>query len=386
MNDQKLLSNLSAYQKLDLFTLRKKLQVDFPNLSVSDLQLLSESIQLSNRLSEKAFPFQFWNLKTTVFEQATDFRLAKFHASLLKPFSGLILDGCGGAGFDGLAFYLEKINVLSTEIDPIHFHHLVSNKTLYELQNWNINHRNFLELNPENFSALYLDPMRRNSNSRFVKLEDYEPSIDEILKWLPDSKPVLIKVSPMLQISEQIKRNFQITYVGLNWECKEILLSKHFSNLRSENLFIYEESNIRFLNEESEHYTADSQQLTGTQFIYEPHPAILKSGFENQIFTSLNLRKVSKDTGYFFGKDTNVEHLAKKYYLIDSEYNKYSSLGTYLSENSQFNFVLKKKNSNIDIDKISRKLDWKKGNPERIIFISTANNESAFWVGEELKD
>ncbi len=384
MDFHSILSQLEFFQQQNPFKLREILKSNFPQSSITELSTLSESIHLSKRLKEKAFPYPFWNLSTHVFEQATDFRLAEFHSELLRPVSSHILDGCGGAGFDGFAFIKSGHKVTTTENDPIHVSNLEQNKSTFKIKDWEISNSSFLELNPNVFTAIYLDPMRRKDSGRFVELEDYEPSFSKIMNWLPPNLPVLIKVSPLLKITESLRKDFQLVFVGLNRECKEVLLARNFKNLSSENLFIWETGKIINLNQFNKNPELINMNLNTCEFIYEPHAALLKSRRQDDVSSSLNLRKPSEDCGYFFGNSVDVEHLYEHYQLIDKQYHKLSSLSEYLNNNPSFNFTFKKKNSSVDLEAYSRKIKWKKDRKELILFITEVNEKAVFWIGSKV--
>jgi len=380
-----IISKLDSLKSQNPFKLREILQSHFPQSTNSELSELSESIFLSTRLKEKAFPFSFWNLTTQVFEQATDFRIAKFHSEILKKHSKHILDGCGGAGFDSVAFSKSGFNVTCSEINQTHYLNLEKNKNIYQFGSLKLIQTNFLELNPNDFSAIYLDPMRRKDSGRFVDLEDYEPSFSKIINWLPPKLPVLIKVSPLLKITEKLRKDFQLVFVGLNRECKEVLLARNIITLEKENLFIWESNRIINLENlpQTQNFVFDN--FENTEFIYEPHAAMLKSNRQNEFSNSLNLRKPSEDCGYFFGNNAHVEHLYERYQLIDKQYYKLSFLFEYLKNNSTFNFTFKKKNSNVDLEIYTQKMKWKKNQKELIIFISEVNGKTVFWIGSHIK-
>ena len=380
-----IISQLDFLQSQNAFKLREILLFQFPQATNSELSELSESIFLSKRLKEKAFPFSYWNFSTQIFEQATDFRIATFHSEILKKHCKHILDGCGGAGFDSLAFSKSGFKVTCSEINQKNYLNLEKNKTIYQIEGLKLIQTNFLELNPNDFSAIYLDPMRRKDSGRFVELEDYEPSFSKILNWLPLKIPVLIKVSPLLKITDNLRNDFQLVYVGLNRECKEVLLARNIETLKKENLFIWESNKLINLENLQQTPNLDFESLDKIEFIYEPHSALLKSNRHNEFSNSLNLRKPSEDCGYFFGNNTHVEHLYERYQLIDKQYYKLSLLFEYLKNNPTFNFTFKKKNSNVDLEIYSRKMKWQKNQKELIIFISEVNGKTVFWVGSHIK-
>lgn len=380
-----ILKTIDEWKSLNSFQIRKKLEAQFPELSVEKYSWISESIELSKRLSEKNFIYPLWLSSIQTFEQATNLNIAKFHSRLLSNHSGHILDACAGAGFDAVAFLNDGNEVSSCEINQSTVSKLNLNRELYGLNRWKILNSNAVNENPKNYSAVYFDPMRRINNKRMVRIEDYSPGINELGKFLQSGLPVLIKVSPLLTITPELIDSFQLIYVSHDFECKEILLGKNVTHHPKNSIYISDHDSL---------FNLDNFPLTETKtltneinsfpWIYEPNPALLKSGFVKSVASQFEIVQPSENCGYFFGSNSSVEHLFRRYQLIDSQFYKINKINRMMNEFTG-EIILKKKNSSLDLNSIKLRKRKVSGSTKTIFFISENEGETVFWIGKSVE-
>ena len=379
-----IVNNADEWLPLNSFQLRKKLESRFPGLTTENYSWISEAIELSTRLSEKNFPFHFWLSSFQTFEQATNFKIAQFHSRLLSKPNGKILDACAGAGFDAIAFLNDGNQVTSCELNESSAKKLNLNRELYGLSNWKINQTNCIDENPKSYSALYFDPMRRMNNKRMVRIEDYSPGIQEIAKFTKSGIPILIKTSPLLTITPEIKNEFQMIFVSRHFECKEILLAKNLIHLPQNSLYFADHDfHFNLDNLQDQPNENGKSDLNEFQFIYEPNPALLKSGMVKQAASHFDIVQPSENCGYFFGNNYDVEHLFRRYQLIDNQYYKINKINKRMNQFSG-EIILKKKNSSFDLNSI--KLGKRKiiDNSKTIFFITEHEGKTVFWIGKSV--
>ena len=138
--------------------------------------------------------------------------------------------------------------------------------------------------------VLYLDPARRDVyNRKMVSLHDCSPDVIDLQNiLLKNAKNVLIKVSPMLDISlitNELKNISEIHIVSVKNECKEVLIKiepsfdgdiKYFcvnfvgNDLKSVQSFEFSES--------SEIFESSKFAPTIHHYLYEPNASLMKSG------------------------------------------------------------------------------------------------------------
>lgn len=170
-------------------------------------------------------------------EQASHQAIAKFHSSLIPP--GLnILDMTAGLGIDALEFAKAAKSVTAIDIINSKTEALKHNAKLFNLNNLNtINNDSvsWLAETTQQFDLIFLDPARRDeNNNRVYNLKDCMPDVLKLEKLLlQKSSSVLIKASPLLDITQTIKdfQNISSIYtVGIKGECKEILIELRKTN------------------------------------------------------------------------------------------------------------------------------------------------------------
>ena len=170
----------------------------------------------------------------------------------------------------------------------------------------------------DSYSLIYLDPARRGKDGgRVYSLKDCEPDITvlrhELLRIAPR---ILLKASPMADIRvllSELPEAAEVRIVSHNNECKEILvlmqrnhsappeeipiaaveiLDDHASQTDEFHFTLHEER-------EAAAETALPQEIKG--YLYEPSPALLKSGAFKLPAVRFGLRKISASTHYYVG-------------------------------------------------------------------------------------
>ena len=162
-------------------------------------------------------------------EQATAEAVAKFKATLFK--GNTFYDLSGGLGIDDYWLSQNFKNVISIDCDE-ELNEIVE-ENFRILKTTNIK-RETAFAQDFDFSVtakddlIYLDPDRRDSHGRRQYLpENHSPNLYEILKKVPAKTKVVIKLSPMVDISLLLK---EISTISTIWvishkqENKEILL------------------------------------------------------------------------------------------------------------------------------------------------------------------
>jgi len=162
----------------------------------------------------------------------------------------------------------------------------------------------FLKNSSHDFDWLYLDPSRRNKiKGKVFLLSDSEPNVIENSSLLfGKSKNILIKTSPLLDISMGIKELNGIREIhifAINNEVKELLwvLNRGYSGEIDIKTVNITKSNTQTFNFElSKEKTTSSKYSLPLAYIYEPNAAILKSGAFKVIGYRLNLKKLHQNT------------------------------------------------------------------------------------------
>jgi len=239
-------------------------------------------------------------------EQASSEITAQYKASICegKKFADLT----GGFGIDCFfisrkfeqAVYVEKQKNLC-EIAKHNFTALQADNIIII----NDEAKNYLDKMSE-VDCIYIDPARRSgSGKKLVFLSDCEPNVQLLApKLLQKAERVLIKLSPMLDISSavnEIPQTTEIHILAVENDCKEILLvlQKQKPNdikIRTVNFLKNNEAQIfeyALAQETSANatYTAEIKK-----YLYEPNVAVMKSGGFKMLSQYYNVEKFHPNT------------------------------------------------------------------------------------------
>jgi 16S rRNA G966 N2-methylase RsmD len=162
----------------------------------------------------------------------------------------------------------------------------------------------FLKQSKEVYDLIYLDPSRKtNSHSKAILLKDYEPNvIDNLDLLLNKGKKVMIKTSPMLDLTAGIKQlqNVQSVHiVAVKNEVKELLWI-----LGKEQVEQVEVICVNLETEQPVFKTIFSSWGTfdfskPKKYLYEPNAAVMKSQQFDALLDQYPLRKLDQDAHLF---------------------------------------------------------------------------------------
>ena len=239
-----------------------------------------------------------WASKTNIIypirlsmEQCSSERTGLYKASITK--GNTVVDLTGGFGVD--TFYLSKAFSKSfyieqqTELAQIaeHNFHVLERKNISVLTG---NSELLLKNIGEKIDLIYLDPARRKEQQKVFKLSDCEPNIVDLQEfYFSFSDSILIKTSPMLDITEAIRQLgcvSEIHIVSVDNECKEVLylLNKnHIGEPTFKCIHDYKKTYQLFDFKSSEENSNKAELSMPLNYLYEPNPSILKAGAFNSI-------------------------------------------------------------------------------------------------------
>lgn len=293
-----------------------------------DIPKMASQIQARQKLSQK---LPTWTSNPHIFfpksisqEQASSEITAEFKASIV---SGNVLDLTGGMGVDSAAFakkakevvYVERQQDLKeitaynhAQLGYINIQHILGDGLAY------------LNQAVSTFDFIYLDPARRNAKGDKVLLfKDCEPNVLDFLPLIKDKSQLLLKTSPLLDLERAILELDgvdKIWVVCIKNEVKEILF------LKSKNATLEPAIDIIELNFEhsvifSGTLEAEKRKLTNigpiSNFLYEPHPGILKAGFFKLVETE-NMIKINSNTHLYSSKELDTKFPGKSFQVIET--------------------------------------------------------------------
>jgi len=255
-------------------------------------------------------------------EQCSSEQTALFKASLIK--GTLAIDLTGGAGVD--SFYLSK------QFEKVLY--VEQNKELAQLTKHNfkvLGADNITVINQlsESFLAefkgladlIYIDPARRDQNQKVFLFESCSPNILSLQKELLEkAKRVIIKASPMLDISKGIHQLLQVEQVhvvALKNEVKELLFIQ--SQQTTGSILIQA---IDLFNKSIFSTTWEDKMSASIgeikQYLYEPNAAILKTGKTDTLCALYKVDKLNPNT-HLFTSNLLIKNFPGRVFKIEKE-------------------------------------------------------------------
>ena len=238
----------------------------------------------------------------------------------------------------------------------------------------------FAESMPD-VDVAFIDPARRNVHGgKVFKLEDCSPNLSTLLpSLLPHCKRLLIKLSPMLDISEamrQLSAANRAYIIAVRNEVKELLIlfdkeskrnkeSEYTDNHLITAINIMRNSAESYSFTEAEEAAAIAQYLSPTEpvegYLYEPNAAILKAGAFRLMSERYAVRKLGINT-HLYQSDELVEAFPGRIWKIQVVVDKTKQK---LLSGQQANILTR--NYPLKPDDIRKKLKLRDGGEQYII-------------------
>lgn len=163
-----------------------------------------------------------------------------------------------------------------------------------------------------NYQFIYVDPARRDGAGRkTVGIGDCTPNVLEMQdELLANSKMVMVKLSPMLDISEalrQLHNVCEVHVVSVRGECKELLFvmtkghstepTIHCVNLDSDDeIVVWRMANGKWQKDFSFFH---SFNFSFFHFLYEPNSSVLKAGVQDVLTERYPVEKLHPQSNLF---------------------------------------------------------------------------------------
>ena len=174
------------------------------------------------------------------------------------------------------------------------------------------------------YDLIFLDPARRDSHGgKVFRLEDCTPNVVELLPdLLAHGKRLMIKLSPMLDLTQAITSLSQVTWdiyvVAIKNEVKELLLlSGGTGQITAIDLDKKDQAFV-FTREEEQKCSLEIGDWRLENYLYEPNAAILKAGAYKLVGERFGLAKLDINT-HLYVSDDLVENFPGRVWRIKDE-------------------------------------------------------------------
>lgn len=360
-------------------------QLILSHSKTKDLPIALAVAQIQSRNKAKTKLPEWYSTQGVLFphgipiEQCSSEITAKYKSTLIEGNS--IVDLTGGTGID--TFYLSRQFQTTTYVEQ--------NQELCDLAIHNFDILNskidVVHSSAENFLAslkasvewIYIDPVRRDQNSRKVfRIEDCTPNLIGLQDKLQEkSKGILIKYSPLLDISEIIRSVpsvEEIHIVSINNECKELLivLKKSPSALKIRTIN-YQRSGKQIF----DFYPKEEHQCSITlslplQYLYEPNSSIMKAGAFKIIAKKNNLNKLHSNSHLYTSEKLVENFPGRSFEIIEIEALKKKVIRKILPSGKA---NIATRNFPLSVQEIKNKLEIRDGGDIYIFATTIMNNK-----------
>jgi 16S rRNA G966 N2-methylase RsmD len=293
-----------------------------------NLPKIASQIQARQKLNLKlptwtANP-QIFYPKNISLEQSSSEITAHFKASLV---SGNVVDLTGGMGVDTAAFSENASKVTYIELqkdlcDIAKYNHDILGFS--NILHINTDGLTFLKLNNEPLDFIYVDPARRDEKgNKVILFKDCQPNVLDILKIKSDDTALLIKTSPLLDLERailELKGVDKVWVVCVKNEVKEILFLKHNQvtlNPLIEVIELNKKNSLLYSSKLSDEKAKISTLGPISNFLYEPHPGMLKAGFFKSVETE-NVIKLNSNTHLYTSSTRDIHFPGKSFRVIET--------------------------------------------------------------------
>lgn len=321
----------------------------YKHLSDAEWHWFLQQIEGRERTADKLPTFasipDWWYPVRLSCEQCSSELTARYKASLLSPLAlgegkeERLLDLTGGYGVDTYFLSEQFIHTdyveQNEELCRIAAHNFaLSQKSKVERQKLSIAIHNttaedFLLSSPcgeAGWGLIFLDPARRDSHgSKVFRIEDCTPNVVELLPTLlAHSKRLLIKLSPMLDLTQAVTSlsqvNWDIHIVAIKNEVKEVLLLSGGTGQIITIDLAQKDQAFVFTREEEQHCGLDIRDGKLANYLYEPNAAILKAGAYKLVAQRFGLHKLDVNTHLYTSRQF-IENFPGRVWRITEKQN-----------------------------------------------------------------
>jgi 16S rRNA G966 N2-methylase RsmD len=364
------------------------------NKSIPDLILKGSPFQhidikdivnqiIGKKKAKKKLPHWYKNEKVVYppmlnLEQ-TSSEITALHKSKLVSGQNL-LDMTGGFGIDSY-YFSKKVNTLIyTELNPELCKIVKHNIKVFKVDNFEITNEDSIDLlqkNSQVYNWIYIDPSRRNENTKVFQLKDSLPNIIDHLKVIEEkSEKLMLKTSPMYDLDMGYKELIgvkEVHIISVKNEVKELLwiIDWRKQNSKIIKIFNYQtKKKYSYISIDKNKIELDGIELSVCcKYLYEFDSGIMKSGINDMIGIRYNLKKLEQHTN-LYTSDKRILSIPGKIYKVKTiESINYKKIRKVIKGN-QVNLI--SKNFQLNTDELQKKLKCTiGGKSDYLIFAKT---------------
>jgi hypothetical protein len=213
--------------------------------------------------------------------------------------------------------------------------------------------------------GLFFDPARRIGGRRVFSIRDYKPPLNIVRDWLQITPTLGVKISPGVKVAEITTFDAELEFISLKGELKEAVL--WFGPLKTAKRRATVLPGPHTLVAEDAH---DPLPLgEPLDYLYEPDPAVLRSGLVAELGFQLGASQLDPDIAYLSAEQITQSPFARVWKVENWFPFSVKRLREYLRERQVGEITVKKRGSPLQPDELIRMLRLS-GDEQRVVFLT----------------
>lgn len=319
---------------------------------------------------------QLWLTKTGL-QQATAWQVAR-HKARRFPDTEVVWDLCSGIGVDAAAL-LARGPVCCVDNDPA-----MLLRCQWNLECWQQQQAIDASANPQFETAdvlhrdlpnqlLHVDPDRRVGRTQAAKrLEQYTPDLEWMQRTVQSGRSGALKIGPASNFIQKFP-GCEIELISLDGECREATV--WFGDLAGPHSFRATclPSGESISMDPLEAWCPQADQPG--KYLFDPDPAIVRSGLLDAAGEMGNLRRMDSQDEYLTGDVNPQSEFVRAYLVEDCLPNNLRSVKKHLQGRGSVDYEVKCRRLKVDANRIQKQLP-RGDQPVRTIFFLRINGRS----------
>jgi SAM-dependent methyltransferase len=284
-------------------------------------------------------------------EQSSGEVISAYRAKRFADFRH-VADLCCGIGGDLIG--LANANVTAIDVDPLRLGMAAENVRAYERSGGvDFVEQDVLTVPLADLDAAFCDPDRRADGRRHLRLREYAPPLEALQGRFPPGFPLAVKVAPGVPWDDLRTLDAEAEFISVGGELKECCL--WFGPLRTvaRRATVLPAGATLVADNPAEPEPAGPPLA----FLYDPDPAIVRSGLVANLGQQLGARPIDPEIAYLTSDICTATPFARCYVLLESMPFHARQLGERLRAMNVGPVTITKRGSAVDVDELRRK--WK---------------------------
>lgn len=358
------------------FQLQKLLRESYP------AELVRAAITLAELRRQAVAKFsragEMW-LDRQGLEQSTHESVAAHKAARFRGRVERVSDLCSGIGSDTIALAQAGCQVCAVDLSAAAVLRTQLNAEVYEVGEQVETVRAVAQDVTLASGWVHIDPDRRSTHRRAVRLEDYEPSLGFLQELTNRCAGGAIKLSPASNFGGKFPE-CEIELVSLDGECKEATV--WFGEARTEHDW---RATILPHNETFAGNPFDYFPQVGPlgQYLFDPDPAIVRAGLVDLIVDRFGLQRLDAAEEYLTGDELTSTAALQPFRVLANLPNQVKQLRQYFREHHYGDVEVKGRHVPVHAEQIRKSLQLT-GEGRATVIIARLDGKSRAIVAERV--